>query len=550
MQSKAAEILHTPLLNKGTAFTKEERDKLGLHGLLPYHTSTIEEQLERSYSHYQKRRTPLGKYDYLAGLLGRNEMLYYQLLHRHSAEMLPIIYTPTVGEAALQYSQNYFQQRGLYLTYPLGDQMEAMVYNHPAQEIDVIVATDGERILGLGDQGIGGMTIPIGKLSLYTLFGGIHPSRTLPVLLDVGTNNKELLHDPLYLGWQHPRVRGADYDQFIERFVRAVQKRYPKALLQWEDFGKDNARRVLDRYQTEILSFNDDIQGTAAVATAALLAAMNEAKAPFKEAKIVIFGAGSAGTGIAEMIVAAMAGEKIASQEAHDRIYLLDVDGLIHHNLPHISDQQRPFVKTAAHLSSWEIRNPSYISLADVVANVHPTALIGVSAQGGAFTEEILRNMAAHTKRPIIFPLSNPTSKAECTPQEAIEWTEGRAIVATGSPFQPVSYQGRTYQIGQCNNVYVFPGIGLGALVAGASQVTDGMFLAAAKTLSQLSPALADPTASLFPPIPEVGTISQAIATAVAKQAIADGVASITASEIAGRIQAKVWEPHYPHYAR
>lgn len=542
---RGSALLNSSLLNKGTAFTQEERDQLGLNGLLPPRISTIEAQIYRSYLHFSEKRTPLEKYESLVGLMSRNELLFYQFIARYPAEVLPIIYTPTVGDAALHYSRIYFHQRGLYLSYPLKSELEEIIANYSLNEVDVIVVTDGERILGLGDQGIGGMTIPIGKLSLYTLFGGIHPARTLPIILDVGTNNQELLKDELYLGWQHERLSGAQYDEFIDLFVKAIHKRYPKVLLQWEDFGKTNARRILDRYRNQILSFNDDIQGTAAVTLAALLSAVNVTKQKLKSQRIAILGGGSAGTGIAEIIVAAMIDEGSSQEEACKQIYLIDIDGLIHFNSKEISDAQKPYMQPQAQLAHWNIHS-DHISLLDVVANAHPTILIGVSAQGGAFNKTVIEEMARHTDRPIIFPLSNPTSKAECTPQEAIEWTKGQAIIATGSPFSPVVYQGKTYKISQCNNVYIFPGVGLGALGAQATQVTDGMFLEASRILASFSPALKDPIASLFPPIEEVQEVSRKIAYAVAKKACEEKVAQT--SDIKKGIEAHIWEPHYPQY--
>ncbi|OGN64503.1 MAG: NAD-dependent malic enzyme [Chlamydiae bacterium RIFCSPHIGHO2_12_FULL_49_9] len=540
-------ILNTPLLNKGTAFTPEEREALGLNGLLPTHVSTVEEQIDRCYQNYSKKRTPLGKYSFLIGILSRNEHLFYQFVSRHAAEMLPIIYTPTVGEAAVQYSSIYFHQRGLYISYPLMDKMEEIFENCPQKEIDVIVVTDGERILGLGDQGIGGMTIPVGKLSLYTLFGGIHPARTLPILLDVGTNNPYLLKDNLYLGLKHPRITGEEYDEFVGRFIEAVKKLYPNALLQWEDFGKNNARRLLDKYRKKILSFNDDIQGTAAVVLSGLLAAVGEVKQKISEQKVAILGGGSAGTGIADLFVKAMREEGLSEEEAYSRIYIIDVDGLIHFNSQHLGDALLPYQKTQNQLKSWKIANSNHISFQETIKNGKITVLIGVCAQTGAFTKEIIQEMSLHTQRPIVFPLSNPTSKAECTPQELIEWTDGKAIVATGSPFQPVQHRGKTYKIGQCNNVYIFPGVGLGALAARAKEVTDGMFLEAARALASFSPALKNPAESLFPRIEEVREVSRQIAVRVAQKAASEGISSATA-EIEKNIQSLVWEPHYPKY--
>jgi malate dehydrogenase (oxaloacetate-decarboxylating) len=546
---RGMDILNNSLLNKGTAFTEEERDQLGLTGLLPPGVSTLEQQILRSYRNFSLRRTPLEKYDSLVGLLSRNELLFYQFASRYIAEILPIIYTPTVGEAALQYSGIYFHQRGLYLSYSIKDKLDQALANYPHKEVDVIVVTDGERILGLGDLGIGGMTIPIGKLSLYTLFAGIHPAKTLPIILDVGTNNQELLKDPLYLGWPRPRLSGPEYDDFLERFVEAVKKRYPNVLLQWEDFGRDNARKLLNRYRHEILSFNDDIQGTAAVTLGGLLAAVSVIKQKLSQQRVAILGGGSAGTGIADMIVAAMIEEGLTREEAQSRIYLVDIDGLIHFSTKKIQETQRPYVQSQAALANWKLSG-EYISLRDVVANAHPTILIGVCAQGGAFTQEILEEMARHTERPLIFPLSNPTSKAECTPEEAIQWTRGKAILATGSPFPPVIYQGKTHPITQCNNVYIFPGLGLGSLAIQASHISDGLFLEAARTLASFSPALKDPSAPLFPPIEEVRKISRHIALAVAKKGCQEGLSKIPPSAIEKEIDARIWEPRYPRYIK
>lgn len=549
LSMSGSEILNTPLFNKGTGFSQEERDALGLNGLIPPRISTVDDQIKRSYYNYSQKHVPLEKYEALVGLMSRNELLFYQLLARYPAEMLPIIYTPTVGDAAMKYSRIYFHQRGLYLSYPFQDELDEILKRTPQEDVDVIVVTDGERILGLGDQGIGGMTIPIGKLSLYTLFGGIHPARTLPIILDVGTNNEELLRDEFYLGWRHERLSGAEYDSFVESFVQAVKKRYPKVLLQWEDFGKNNARRLLDKYRTKILSFNDDIQGTAAVTVAAMLAAVKVTGKKFSDQRVAILGGGSAGTGIADMVVAAFMGEGLSKEEACRRIYIVDVDGLIHFSTKHVNEAQSPYVQPHLALKGWKVSS-DYISLLDVCANAHPTILVGVCAQAGAFTKEIIEEMGKHTERPIIFPLSNPTSKAECTAEQAIHWSRGKAVIATGSPFPPVTFEGITHIVSQCNNVYIFPGLGLGALASQATQVTDGMFLEAARTLSTFSPALKDPNASLFPKIEEVRSVSRQIARAVAKKACDEKVAKISPSEIEKEIEAHVWEPHYPNYIR
>lgn len=542
------EILNRPLINKGTAFTQEERDLLGLNGFIPIHVSTAEEQIRRAYQNFEKHQTPLAKYVFLMGVLNRNEHLFYQLVNRYVTEMVPIIYTPTVGEAAVNYSQIYFRLRGLYLSYPTRDKMDEILSCYSQNDIQVIVVTDGERILGLGDQGIGGMTIPIGKLNLYTLFGGIHPEKTLPILLDVGTNNIELLKNELYLGWNHPRLAGEEYDQFIDQFVRSIKKRFPKVLLQWEDFGRENARRLLDKYRDKILSFNDDIQGTASVALGGLLAATHVSGQKLKDQKIAILGGGSAGTGIADAFVLALQNEGLSEEEAVNRVYIVDKEGLLHHDTKQVNEAQKPYVKSKEVLKNWKMANPSHISMMDVVKHVRPTVLIGVSGQTGAFSREIIEEMARLVKRPIVFPLSNPTSKAEATPEELIQWTNGQAIIATGSPFSPVEFHGKKYHIGQCNNVYIFPGVGTGALASSAKSVTDTMFLEASKILAAHSPSIHDATASLFPPLTEVRKVCRSIAIGVAKIAVQEGVSQLSLHEIENKVDEIMWEPHYPRY--
>ena len=548
LTKRGAEVLSRSLFNKGTAFTLEERDALGLHGLLPPKVSSLEDQIKRTYLNYSEKRTPLEKYQALMALMGRNELLFYQFTLRYAQEILPIIYTPTVGEAALHYSRIYFHQRGLYISYPLKDRLHEILENYSLEQVEVIVVTDGERILGLGDQGIGGMTIPIGKLALYTLFGGIHPARTLPIILDVGTNNQELLKDELDLGWNHPRIIGKEYDDFIEGFVEAVKRRYPKVLVQWEDFGRGNARRILEKFRGTLLSFNDDIQGTAAVTLGAIYAALQVKKETLGQQKIVIFGAGSAGTGIADMLLLALQEEGLEKEEALHRIFLIDQDGLIHFSSKQVSASQRLYSQGQAALENWDLKAED-ISLFDTVKNAHPTILIGTSAVPGAFNKGVVQEMAKHVKRPVLFPLSNPTSRVECTPEEALLWTDGRAIIATGSPFPDVEYKHRKYKIGQCNNVYIFPGVGLGALAVRAKQITEGMFLDAAKTLASFSPALKDPTGSLFPDIEEVRWVSRQIALSVAKRACQEGVTDCAVEDIESAIENEIWEPHYPRFA-
>ncbi len=542
------EILNLPLINKGTAFTQKERDAFGLNGFLPTHVATVEEQILRTYENFHKKDSPLEKYVFLMGVMNRNELLFYQFISKYPSEILPIIYTPTVGDAAINYSQIYFRQRGLYLSYPLIDKMDEIFSHYPRKEIQVIVVTDGERILGLGDQGIGGMTIPVGKLNLYTLFGGIHPAKTLPILLDVGTNNPDLLNDELYLGWRHPRLQGEKYDQFIEKFVESVKKWFPKALLQWEDFGRGNARRILDAYRSKLLSFNDDIQGTAAVALGALLAAVRAGKKKLADQRIAILGGGSAGTGIADALAMAIEREGVSHQEALDRIFIVDQEGLITYKTKQIFDAQKPYIKSKEKVDQWTLLHQDWISMMDVIKNLAPTILIGVSGQGGSFTQAMIQEMARLVEIPIIFPLSNPTSKAEATPKDIIEWTQGKAIVATGSPFPPVSFGERVYTIGQCNNVYVFPGVGTGVVAVGSEKISDTMFLEASEILASFSPVLQDLSASLFPDISDVRKVCRAIAIGVAKKAIEEGFSKVPLSEVEKNVDAIMWEPKYPQY--
>lgn len=541
-------ILNTPLLNKSTAFTQVERDQFGLHGFLPPHIETVDDQIRRSYENFERLKVPLEKYMFLMNLLNHNELLFYQFVERYASLMLPIIYTPTVGEGAIHHSNIFAERRGLYLSYPLAYKMDDILAHYPHDDVQVIVVTDGERILGLGDQGIGGMTIPIGKLILYTLFGGIHPAKTLPITLDVGTNNQERLKNDLYLGWRHPRLTGEQYDQFIDQFVKAVKKRFPKVLLQWEDFGKNNARRVLDKYKEEILSFNDDIQGTASVTLGALLAAVRAAHEKLVDQRFVIFGGGSAGSGIADLLVMAMERDDLTQEEARKRIYILDSQGLVHEGSKRISPLLQNYVRTD--VQNWTLSNADSIQLYDTVKNAHPTVLIGVSGQGGVFTKDIIQEMAKYAKRPIIFPLSNPTSKTEALPQDLIEWTSGNAIVATGSPFPPVTYEGKTYKIGQCNNVYIFPGVGAGVVAACAQQVSETMFLEASEILASFSPRIKDPSASLLPEFSEVRKICREIAIGVAKKAIQEGLSKVSLAEVEKRVDALMWTPHYTNLAK
>jgi malate dehydrogenase (oxaloacetate-decarboxylating) len=550
LEMSPQQILQTPLYNKGSAFTREEREELGLHGLLPYHVSSIEEQVKRRYENFLIRPTQISKFLFLNSLQNRNEILFYRLVSEHITEMLPLIYTPTVGDISLHYGHLYREPRGLYIAYPEKNNIQKMIDQFKDRPIEVIVVTDGERILGLGDVGVGGKVIPIGKLSLYTLFGGIHPSRTLPIFLDVGTNNAEYLQDPDYVGWRHERVRGASYDAFVDEFVRCVKKTFPNVLLQWEDFAKQTARPLLDRYRNEILSFNDDIQGTATVVLAAALTACKKQKRRLKDQKIAVLGGGSAGLGICNYLVEAMMSEGCSEEEARSRFYIVDIHGLIHTNSP-MDALQKDFAQDVLALKTWTVKDPNKISLLEVVRNAKPSILIGVSTQTGAFTEEIVKEMAFSCEHPLILPLSNPTSRSEARPVDLVHWTEAKALFATGSPFPSVEYKGQLYPSPQCNNVYIFPGVGLGAISCKAKKVTDRMFVAAAEELSRHSPLLSDPAGSLFPSFEHLKAISQEIAFAVGKKAIEEGVAPFLSDEaLKKRIQENVWHPEYPIYKR
>lgn len=540
-------LLQHPMFNKGSAFTAEERCEFGLQGLLPPHVDTLELQSLRAYEEFLHKETDIERHIFLRALQDQNEVLFYRLMLDHIREMVPIVYTPTVGAACQRFSHIFRRPRGLFIAYPERAALDTVLANAPYPDVEVIVVTDGERILGLGDQGTGGMGIPIGKLSLYTLCGGIHPATTLPVTLDVGTNNHDRLHDPLYMGWRHERVRGREYDDFIEAFVQAVTRRFPRALLQWEDFAQANAGRLLARYRDRLCTFNDDIQGAAAVTTGTLLAAVRVTGTRLREQRVVVLGAGSAGCGISDQVCRAMMDEGLTEREARARLWLIDRHGLLCEGVPEVQPFQEPFVKPRAFVESWQLERPDTIGFRDVVRHVRPTILIGASGQPAAFTEEIVREMAKNVERPVIFPLSNPTAYSEATPSDLIAWTEGRALVATGSPFADDTFGGRSVRIAQCNNSYIFPAMGLGVLGCGASRVTDGMFMAAARALADCSPALSDPLASLLPPLEEIRSVARHIAVAVATEAQNAGVAERTSpEELNRRIDAKMWTPHYP----
>lgn len=540
------QTLRQPGLNKGTAFSEEERSRYGLLGLLPPHISTLEEQVQRTYDAYSQLDSNIERHIYLRGLQDRNETLFYSLVLRHLKEMMPMIYTPVVGEACQKFSHIYRVPRGLFIGYPYRDRIDEILDNSPVRDVRVIVVSDGERILGLGDQGAGGMGIPIGKLSLYSAVGGVDPSYTLPILLDVGTNNEERLNDPLYIGWRNKRIAGAEYDDFLDRFVQAVKRKWPDVLLQFEDFAQTHASPLLKRYRDQLCTFNDDIQGTAAVAVGSLLAATKITGVPLKDRKVVFLGAGSAGCGIAEQIVAAMVRQGASEADARGQIFMVDRYGLVHDGMTNLLAFQTPLAQAQGGVQSWASAANGEIGVEDVIRHAEPSILIGVSGQPGLFTENAVRQMASTTDRPIIFPLSNPTSRAEAVPEDLIAWTEGRALVATGSPFEPVSYNGTSYKIGQSNNTYIFPAMGLAKLAVGATRITDNMFMAASEAMADVTVGVDQLGAALVPPIEDIRTVSLRIARAVALQAQVDGVATKTsADEVDALIAAAAWAPSY-----
>ncbi|MGY3576770.1 NAD-dependent malic enzyme [Bradyrhizobium sp. USDA 4504] len=545
------ELLADPQLNKGTAFSEAEREAFDLHGLLPPNILTLDEQVSRRLEALRGFETDIERYAFLRELQDTNETLFYALLVGNLEELLPIVYTPTVGEGCQKFSRLFRKPRGLFLSIPHQHRIDR-IFAHPRfDQVEAIVVTDGERILGLGDQGAGGMGIPIGKLALYTGCGGLHPATTLPIMLDVGTDNPDCLADPLYVGWRNERVRGQAYDDFIEAFVAAVVKRWPRVLLQWEDFAKNNATRMLERYRDRLLTFNDDIQGTAAVATGALLSAINVTGVPLTEQRVAVLGAGSAGCGIASLIRAAMVDAGLSESEAAKRFFMVDRDGLLLEGMSGLAPFQLPFVQNRQAIAGWQLSHPDKIALLDVVRNARPTVLIGVSGQAGAFSEPIVRAMAECNKRPVIFPLSNPTSREEATPVDIEAWTEGRALIGVGSPFPPIMRDGARFKVDQTNNSYIFPGVGVGALAVGASRVSDGMFMAAAKALASVSPARDNPKHNLLPPVSALRDVSQTVALAVALQAHKEGLArDVPIDQVEARIHAKVWTPRYVPYRR
>ncbi|HET8816420.1 MAG TPA: NAD-dependent malic enzyme [Pseudidiomarina sp.] len=543
-------LLETPLLNKGSAFTREERAAFNLTGLLPPRYETIEEQVKRCYLQYSSFDTALNKHIYLRAIQDNNETLFYRLLQNHLEEMMPIIYTPTVGDACEQFSDIYRSSRGLFVSYEERDQLDDILRNATKRKVKVIVVTDGERILGLGDQGIGGMGIPIGKLSLYTACGGISPAYTLPVCLDVGTNNEKLLNDPMYMGARHKRIGQAEYDEFIEKFMHAIRRRWPEAMIQFEDFAQPNAMPILRKYREEFCCFNDDIQGTAAVTVGTLLAACKVKGVKLSDQKVAFVGAGSAGCGIAEQIIQQMIAEGISDSEARQQVFMVDRFGLLTEDMTGLRDFQAALAQPRKALEAWQ-HSGDYPSLLDVMHCAQPTILIGVSGQPGLFTEQVIRAMHQYTSAPIIFPLSNPSRQIEAHPAHIIEWTEGQAIIATGSPFDPVKYQGQEFPIAQCNNSYIFPGIGLGVLAVKARSISDAMLIAASSTLAEASPRVTGESEHLLPPITSIAALSQQIAFAVAKVAQEQGLAlEISDETLRQRIDGHFWQPAYRNYKR
>ncbi len=538
-------VLLNPFTNKGTAFTAEERESLGISGLVPPAIFTIEEQLNRVYENYQAKGTSLERFIHLASLQDRNETLFFRLVHEHIDEMMPIVYTPVVGEACQNFSRIWRRARGLYISYEQRDEIEKILANHPRPPA-VIVVTDGERILGLGDQGAGGMGIPIGKLCLYTLCAGIPPHLTLPIMLDVGTDNEDRLNDPLYVGIRHKRIRGKEYQDFVDRFVDAVQKVYPDALLQWEDFLKGNAIFQLNRFRDRLCTFNDDIQGTGGVVVAGVFSGLRITGQTMKDQRILFAGAGASAQGISDLLVSAMLEEGLTLEEARERIWTVDSRGLVTKDRQGLEDFKATYARDVAELETYKCEDRSRVTLEETVWGAKPTILIGTSGTPGMFTQPVVSAMAELNDRPMVFPLSNPTSKSECTAEQAIQWSDGRAIVATGSPFDPVEHKGRQYRIGQGNNAFIFPGVGLGVWVGRAKRVTDGMFLAAAKALADQVTEADLAEVAVYPQLTRIRECSRAVACAVVRCAIEEGHADKDAQEnLEERIEKAMWFPEY-----
>lgn len=541
-------LLETPLLNKGSAFTLKERRAFNLEGLLPYQIESIEQQVERSYQQFSQFDNDLDKHIYLRNIQDANETLYLRLVSDYLEEMLPIIYTPTVGKACQLFSQIYRRKRGLFISYEDRDRMDDMLQNATKQNVKVIVMTDSGRILGLGDQGIGGMGIPIGKLAIYSACGGISPAYTLPVALDIGTDNQELLDDPMYMGWRNHRITGDKYFDFVDQFISAVKRRWPHVLIQFEDFAQQNATPLLKKYQNQVCCFNDDIQGTAAVTVGTLLAACHAQKSSFKDHRVLFVGAGSAGCGIASQIVAHMIKDGLSEQQALSQVYLISRQGLLTESMDSLLNFQRRYAKNNSEVADWDDSNNPIL---EAVKQVKPTIIIGVSGQPGLINEEVVKTMYASCPQPIILPLSNPTSQVEALPEDVIRWTEGNAIVATGSPFDPVEYKGTSYPIAQCNNSYIFPGLGLGIIASGARRVTEEMFITSSEALASCSPLVKGESELLLPKLKTIREVSHHIAFEVGKQAMKEGVATrVDESVLKESIKRNMWSPEYRTYRR
>lgn len=544
------DLLISPKLNKGTGFSREEREHFGLLGLLPTQIETLDQQATRMYSQYNEHRSNLGKNIYLNVLHDYNETLFYKLASQHLEEMLPIIYTPTVGEAVQRFSMEHRKAKGLYISYPDRHRIEEILENRVPPEVDISVVTDGEAVLGIGDQGIGGINISSAKLMVYTLCGGINPHRTLPIQLDVGTNNPHLLNDPMYIGWRHERITGQAYDDFIDMFVEAMIKKFPHLMLHWEDFGRDNARNILSRYRDKICTFNGDMQGTGVVALACVLASVLASGIPLIKHRIVILGAGTAGIGIADQIYSALRQAGLSEEEARARFWLLDRPGLLTQDTA-LQPFQAVYSRKTDDISGWELRDPNYVGLYDVVKNTQPTILIGCSTVSGAFNEEVVKLMASQVERPIIMPLSNPNSLAEANPEDLYKWTEGKAIIATGSPFPEVQYDGKWNRIAQCNNALGFPGIGLGVIVSKATHISDQMLWVATEALSRCSPVYQDKMAPILPKLSEAKMVSFNVAVAVAEQARKEGLSRLPMHiDLKEAIRLAMWEPRYYPYTK
>jgi malate dehydrogenase (oxaloacetate-decarboxylating) len=543
-------LLETPLLNKGSAFSKEERSNFNLTGLLPPRYETIDEQAERAYRQFSSFNTNINKHIYLRAIHDNNETLFFKLVQNNLTEMMPIIYTPTVGDACEQFSDIYRSSRGLFISYEDRFNIDDMLRNATKNKVKVIVVTDGERILGLGDQGIGGMGIPIGKLSLYTACGGISPAHTLPVMLDVGTNNRKLLDDPRYMGARHKRIDQDSYDEFVELFISAVKRRWPHVMLQFEDFAQPNAMPLLQKYRDRICCFNDDIQGTASVTVGTLLAACRSKGVKLSEQRVAFVGAGSAGCGIAEQIISQMVSEGIPAEQARSQVFMVDRFGLLTQGMINLRDFQEKLVQTGEAIKGWDIA-AEYATLIEVMHGAKPDILIGVSGQAGLFTEQVITAMQTHCEMPIIFPLSNPSRQVEATPSQVINWTKGQVIIATGSPFEPVEYEGKIFPIAQCNNSYIFPGIGLGVVAANISRITDDMLQVASETLAAASPLANNESNELLPPLTAIAQLSRDIAFAIAQVAFRQSLAlPMSDEELLDKIDRNFWKPIYRQYRR